>query len=79
MDTLTATQAETVAERLANLLAYVNAGELVDKLFAMLAEEQAGTLVDNFVDVEAKALHHKLAYTLEVVEADFIGYTLVCV
>lgn len=45
----------------------------------MLAEEQARTLVDNFVDVEAKALLHKLANTLEVVEADFIGYTLVCV
>ena len=42
----------------------------------MLAEEQARTLVDN---VEAKALLHKLANTLEVVEADFIGYTLVCV
>ena len=42
METLTATQAETEAEKLGDLLAYVN----------------AQALVDNFRDVEAKALDH---------------------
>jgi len=45
LETLTATQAETEAERLGDLLAYVN----------------AEALVANFGDVEAKALDHKLA------------------
>lgn len=42
METLTATQAETEAEKLGDLLAYVN----------------AQALVDNFGDVKAKALDH---------------------
>lgn len=68
-----------MAKRLADLLDYVNARRLVEKWVAALGEATARTLVDNFGDVEAKALHPKLANTLAVVETDLLGYTLVCV
>ena len=68
-----------MAKRLADLLVYVNARKLVEKWVATLAEATARTLVDNFCDVEAKALHPKLANNLAVVERDLLGYTLVCV
>ena len=63
VETLTATQAETEAETLGDLLAYVN----------------AEALVNNFGDVEAKALDQKLAYPQAVAKADTFGDTLVCV
>ena len=51
------------AERLGHLLAFLN----------------AEAFVGNFVDVEAKALDHKLPYPVAVAKADTFGETLVCV
>ena len=68
-----------MAKRLADLLDYANARKLVETWVATLAEATARTLVDYFGDVEANALHPKLANNQAVVERDLLGYTLVCV
>ena len=58
VNTVTATQAETEAERLGDLLVFVNFRTLVDKVVATLAEDRtemkAKALVDSFIETLAK-------------------------